>query len=101
MIHERRKKKKRKKRKKERPSCCCLKKKRKKKRKKKVLLVAWREKKRRKKNERNPVYLGLYYFGVVFEFLLRCWFGIGGCKMGGLHNVWPKLNSLFPYGYIV
>jgi hypothetical protein len=58
-------------------------------------------KEKKEKNERNPVYLGLYYFGVVFEFLLRCWFGIGGCKMGGLHNVWPKLNSLFPYGYIV
>jgi hypothetical protein len=41
---------------------------------------------RRKKKKKNLVYLGLYYFGAIFEFLLSCWFVIEGCKMGGLHK---------------
>ena len=98
------------------PCCCSLKKKRKKGRKTKVLWrgekeekepkkkkiersdavvgqLAWREEE--KKNERILVYLGLNYFDAIFDFLLKYWLGIGGCKMEGLHLLLTKVKLFY------
>jgi hypothetical protein len=39
-----------------------------------------RKEKKEKKNERNLVYLGLCYFGAIFELKLSCQLGIGCCN---------------------
>jgi hypothetical protein len=76
--------------------------------------VAWREGRKRTKKEEeksddvvgqvwteeekngiNLVYLELDYFGAIFDFLLRCWLGIGGCKMEGLHLLLIKVKLFF------
>jgi hypothetical protein len=39
-----------------------------------------KEKKRKEEKKRNLVYLGLCYFGAIFELKLSCQLGIGCCK---------------------
>jgi hypothetical protein len=66
-----------------------------KKKKREVMMLSARCGQKKKKKRINLVYLGLDYFGAIFCFFLRCWLGIGGCKMEGLHLHLTKVKLFF------